>query len=556
MEKPFFEALAARRQHNLDALREKHFLAPGGHNLEFLLQLIRQSLITVIQHEGNGPVFPVTAKTPLTEVRDGAEIPKALEDDPLRLISSLPESMQGCVKANNPYLAKNIIPVPSLVHLATNLAVSLYMPNAVTGEDSADVLNAEIACASAISKLAGYDERQSAGLFTFGGTGTNFYGFKMGLYKVAPDHGMEGVPKDIVIIGSKPSHYSHQTGANWLGIGQNNYLQVRSNLDQTTKLDELEQACRKAIEQKKKIACIEAVGGTTSNMAIDDFEAIYEMRERLVQEYGMNYRPHIHADAVLGWAYLNFVHYDFEQNTLGFSPNVILRIQKILSRISKLKFVDSFGVDFHKTGFMPYVSSMVLARDKNDLGKLRRDGKIMTPLFHDEEAYNPGTFSLETSRSAANILATWYGIQAIGQEGYQTLLGHSLEMSEHMRERLLRYETYGLHAANQEPYGCDIFVRCYPEGTHPSIQKQEINDDRLLQQYNEYTTLFAKWLFAHKTRGDNGIGLSKSSAALYTDTGSPMTALRIYPLNPYITSESADILIDRLAEAKHEFNHL
>jgi Glutamate decarboxylase and related PLP-dependent proteins len=232
-------------------------------------------------------------------------------------------------------MVKNVTPAPAFIHLATNLAVSLYMSNGVSGEYSGEILNAEIACAGAISKLAGLDPEKSAGVFTFGGTGTNLYALKIGLCKALPEHRAEGPNGKAVIIGSRSAHYCNQIGANWLGIGENNYVQVDSNLDQTTKLDQLEEKCREAIKGGKRIACISAVAGTTSNMGIDDIEAIFEMRERLVGEFNLPYKPHIHADAVLGWAYLNFIDYDFDRNPLGFGDRAIERLKK--NRRTELK---------------------------------------------------------------------------------------------------------------------------------------------------------------------------------------------------------------------------
>jgi len=294
--------VASKIEENLGVLRDNFFLEPDGHNVEILVELIRHALTTVIGHQGEGPVYPSSDRPHVAQIAKEAVIPEKMTLDPHEILDSLPLHMQGSVKASSPFMVKNIIPLPAFIHLATNLAVSLYMPNGVTGEDAAEVLNAEIACASAIAKLANLDPEKAGGVFTFGGTGTNLYGFKMGLHKADPRHGMEGVSKDIVVVGSKPSHYSHQTAANWLGIGQNNYLQVDSHLDQTTKLDELDAVCRNAIESGKKIACIEALGGTTSNMAIDDFQAICEIRDGLVSKYSLDYVPHIHADTVLGWA--------------------------------------------------------------------------------------------------------------------------------------------------------------------------------------------------------------------------------------------------------------
>jgi glutamate/tyrosine decarboxylase-like PLP-dependent enzyme len=321
-------------------------------------------------------------------------------------------------------------------------------------------------------------------------------------------------------------------------------------------MEGLEAACYQALKSHKKIACINALGGTTSNMGIDDMKKIYDLRNRLVKEFNLDYIPHIHSDAVLGWAYLVFAEYDFENNPLQFTLPTLKKIKKILKRISTLKYVDSFGVDFHKTGFVAYNSSMIMVKNRDDFKLLRREGDVMTPLFHDDSAYNPGKYTLETSRSAANMLATWVALQTFGYEGYQVLLGHALEMGQIYRDEIeLRHEQ-GLFVANQESFGPDVFIRCYPPKT-PAAKtfKQEMNDDELLAKNTAYTTAFANWLeeegYPHR---DNGFAISRSSAAIYTHTTKPMVALRIYPLSPFIEAKHAKELIKRLADAKKLFD--
>jgi len=540
----------------LETIRTKYFLSPDGKNIDHLMDMVRFAVETVLARQGLGPVYPLNEGRPvLSAIAANSRIPDDLTDDPMDALARIPEGMQGSVKASNPYMVKNIIPLPTLIHLATNLAVSLYMPNAVTGEDAGETLNAEIACAGAIANMAGLDPNKSAGIFTFGGTGTNLYAFKIGLHKAFPSHREDGLQGNAVIIGSMPAHYCHLTGSDWLGIGQKNYIQVQSNLDQTTRLDQLEEKCREALKSGKSIACIEAVGGTTSNMAIDDLEAIHNMRNGLVKEFGLDYSPHIHVDSVLGWVYLNFADYDFHANPLGFSPGALTRIRRTTDRIRNIHFADSFGVDFHKTGYAPYISSMVMVKDKTDFERLLRNRSTMTPLFHDESVYNPGLFTLETSRSAANILATWTSLKALGKAGHQALVGHSIEMSEAIIKKIGEHKQAGLYVANQEPFGCDVFIRCYPPGTDPEkAYPLELRGHESLAKNTDYNNKFAKWLIGVKCEGHDGIALSKSSAAFYTSEGKPVIALRIYPLNPYITTESAGILIERLVKAKNEFD--
>lgn len=47
------------------------------------------------------------------------------------------------------------------------------------------------------------------------------------------------------------------------------------------------------------------------------------LRNELVQEFSLPYCPHIHADAVIGWAWSVFTDYPFEVNPLGFRPRTV-----------------------------------------------------------------------------------------------------------------------------------------------------------------------------------------------------------------------------------------
>lgn len=546
-----------RQEKLLDVLKNNFFVRPDGKNMKIASKMVKEAVSNLIRNQGSSATYPETSGIPnLTNVISESIIPLQMNQKPSDLLKNLNHMIQGSVKAGNPYMVKNLIPIPSIPALASYLAVSLYMPNGVTGEDAGQVLLAEIACAAALSKLAGYDPGKSAGVFTFGGTGTNLYAMKIALSKVLPEHGLEGINNNnIVVIESAPAHYSHKTGANWLGIGQDNCIRVPSNPDQTTNLGELEEISEDLLKNGKVIACINIVGGTTSNLGIDDAQKVYEIRERLIKKYNLTYVPHIHMDTVLGWVFLNFKSYDFKDNPLMFSNAALGQIRKILERIETVKYADSFGVDFHKTGYVAYNSSMIIVKDKMDFMRLQRDMSIMTPLFQDDEAYNPGKFTLETSRSAANMLATWIALQTFGQEGYQALLGHAIEMGLVFRNEIEKNLNVGLYIANQENYGPDVFVRCYKNGIDPKMTYQrEIHDDAELDNNSDYISKFALWLHKNVMDKPNGFAISRSSAAIYTHTGKPMVALRIYPLSPYITEDTAKELIRRLVKAKEEFD--
>ena len=121
------------------------------------------------------------------------------------------------------------------------------------------------------------------------------------------------------------------------------------------------------------IACIVATMGTTDAFGLDDLEAIREVRDRLVDEFSLDYVPHLHADAVIGWAWSVFNDYDFEANPLGFRHRTVRALAGTHRRTQHLKLADSIGIDFHKTGFTPYVSSVFLSKSSEDFVRIARD---------------------------------------------------------------------------------------------------------------------------------------------------------------------------------------
>ncbi len=541
----------------LELLRKRYFLAPDGSNKDYLLALLHQAVDLAVKHQGQGPTYKRTATAlQMEDIVKDAQLPDELSTDPLAVISSLAGELEGSVKASHPYMLKNVIPLPAWTYFAGNTVASIYMPNGVTGEDAANSVNAELKVAKVYSELAGYDPTRSGGLFTFGGTGTNLYAFKMGISKADPDFFFNGSQNNLVIVGSKPAHYAQQNATNWLGLGRRNYLMARSSADQTTDIEDMERICTEQIQVGKRIACIVGVGGTTANMAIDDFSEIAEMRDGLVRKFNLGYVPHIHSDSVIGWAYLHFSGYDFQKNPLGFSKNILGKLQRTVGLVNSFKHADSFGLDFHKTGYVPYVSSMIVARDKQDLADLGRDSQMMTPLFFDQAAYNPGKYSLETSRSAANMVGTWLTVKALGKQGYQVLLGHAQEMAQFIRDSVNKNSMdTGMYVVNQESFGSDVYVRCFPAGLSPEEEhKRELGDVTALAKTNSYNSDFYDWLQKDWASGDEGFAIGKTSASFYSPSGDGVTALRIYVLNPFISKETAVELIKRIGSAKNAFD--
>ena len=72
----------------------------------------------------------------------------------------------------------------------------------------------------------------------------------------------------------------------------------------------------------------------------------------------------IHVDSVLGWVYLFFKDYSFDDNPAEFDGQTLAVLQSLLSKARSFRYADTMGIDFHKTGFCPYVTSLFIVKDK------------------------------------------------------------------------------------------------------------------------------------------------------------------------------------------------
>ena len=368
----------------------------------------------------------------------GAARRRRVEDEPSTLEAvtrELVSYLSGMFIWGHPRAQINVVPAPTIPSIIGGLLPSIYNPNLVSEEASRQVLLAEVEALSMTADLVGYDPEVSDGVFTFGGTGTLLYAAKIGLEKAVRGAGRSGVRTPAALICSDRAHYACLAVANWLGLGEDNVIAVPTTDDNQMRMDDLEARLREAIAGGRRIACIVATMGTTDAFGLDDLSAIVRARDAAVREHGLDYAPHVHADAVIGWAWSVFNTYDFEVNELGFRNRTVRALAGTARRVRHLGLADSLGIDFHKTGFTPYISSAVLLRDGRDFDLLTRREE-QTPYLFQSGTRHPGKYTLETSRAGSGPLAALANLRLFGRRGLQALLGHVVSMAEELREHL------------------------------------------------------------------------------------------------------------------------
>ncbi len=462
----------------------------------------------------------------------------------------LAQQLEGVTIVGHPLSHTNVNGVPSIAAIIGSLLPTIYNPNMVTDASGRGLVVTEQAVVAMIANMVGYAPQDASGVFTFGGTGTNLYGARIGIEKAFPGAMQSGLPPGGVLLASDQSHYCRASVAGWLGLGEDNAIAVRTHTNNEMDLEALEQAARAAIESGKRIICIIATMGTTDSFGIDDLQAIVEIRNRLVDDYELKYVPHVHADAVIGWAWSVFNDYDFDANPLGFRDRAKRALSAVSRRMSQLALADSFGIDFHKTGFAPYISSLFMVRSRADLSLLRRDAEQMPYLFNTGQQH-PGTFTLETSRGGSGILAAFASLQLLGTAGLQSLLGHIVDVTQQLREILEGHSTTSV--VNDQNFGTVTLFRVYPEGVDTwAIKERERSDPGFgdqLREYNEYNRRIFHHLQEQAFLGNAPL-VSLTDCYRTSDFGDPIVAMKSYIMSPFAEYEHARQLLDSVIAAQ------
>ena len=469
-----------------------------------------------------------------------------------QVTTDLVSYLRGMTIFGHPHTQQNVVPPPTISSLIGVLLASLHNPNLAWDEYSRLVALAEVEAVGMTAQLVGYDPQRADGVFTFGGTGTTLYGVKMGLEKACPQAMRRGISEDAVVFVSDAGHYCAHNVVGWLGMGTDNLVTIPTTDDNEMDLAHFEREARTALASGKKIAAIIATMGTTDAFGLDDLQGIVTLRDAWVDEFKLGYRPHVHADAVIGWAWSVFDDYDFGDNPLGFRPRTLRALAGACRRIRHLSLADSIGVDFHKTGFAPYVSSLVLFREREDLRLAARPPEQMPYLYHFGE-HRPGTYTLETTRAGTGPLAALGNYRLFGKQGLQVLLGYIVEMAQLLREHLEGHE--GTTVLNRENFGTVTLFRTYPAGVDTfSIKRQEFNDAayrEVLLSNNDYNRAVFQYVHSEAMAG-RGAVISTTECYRRTTYQEPIFALKSYILSPFVDEGDIEAVVAKVLEAREK----
>jgi len=428
------------------------------------------------------------------------------KNDILQSVASLSKSWE------NPASVENVIAAPSDPAIYGSFIGLIANSNMVHKEYSGITEELEATIVRMIANLVGYSTNNTSGFFTQGGTFCNLYGYLLGIRKSLPQartFGM-GYTHDYRMMNSEGGHYSNITNLSLLGINiRDKTIRIRVNEDNNIDLRDFELQLESCFRLHCIVPTIMLTMGTTDTFGVDDIESVYKIREKLCKKFAIKIKPHIHVDSAVGWPMIFFLNYDFAKNPLHINQVTIDGLKKNYQKFKNLKYADSFTIDFHKWGYVPYTSSLVMIKNKDDLDNLKNDPENFQYFEKEAQGHNHLHSTIECSRSAVGIFGAYANLTYFGIEGYQLILAHCLQNANYFRALLKKLPYVKVIADKNQ--GPSVGFRIYD----PQIVKNANKEFDL--EYNKKNKDEYLALLKRNTKFHRNIFLKRGKKGLYTN---------------------------------------
>ncbi len=491
----------------------------------------------------------------------------SIESEPQALESVMDDTInlfQGMPNVASPLTMANVWPQPNTASIIASIFPLIFMPNIIEGEYSWNVHKAELESAGMIANLFGWEPTKAGCIYTYGGSGCWLYGLKYALTRVLPDSRNKGIRTDAKVLCSAQSHYCRENETDWTGLGMDNIVLIPT--DDTTNqmsLTALEEKLKEFQSEGIPVASIICTMGTTDASVFDPIAEVRQLMDKYPNPQGYG-QTLLYADAVAGWSWIMFDQYDFENNPLEFSPEVMKIAKKNMEIIKGIHYADAIGVDFHKFGWSPYVSSCFVYKDAAEFENIMRRGSYA--YLQEVTPYNPMYYTLEVSRSAAGSLAGWATMKYLGVKGFQAILGGILEVRYYLQTLIDEHPQMVMADADDD--GFITLFRIYPEGVDADSQfNKELTDKNYrgdLIKYNQFTQAIGEKLFDWYLSGKQINGKYTPHMAYSTgfrnadynpagtDPEAVVYALKCYPMNVFVTPDIMNHVMDCVVAARDE----
>lgn len=275
------------------------------------------------------------------------------------------------------------------------------------------VMEEQVLCG--LRRLAGFPEKNGGGIFTPGGSLSNFAAMLCARDRIAPQAKENGIPLHLKIYCSEEAHYSVTKGASMMGLGRASVRAIPSDDLGIMNPAQLNQHIIKDRNEGFMPMMIIATAGTT---VLGAFDPIVELVEIAQKE-----NIWLHVDGAFGGS--------------------ALWSDELKNLCKGLEQADSFTWDAHKAMGLPLTCSALLTRDP----------LVLTQAFSEQASYlfqgevdlmNPGMRSLQCGRRN-DALKLWAAWQYHGDQGWAERTNRLRSLACALAELIKDRPNFSLH---------------------------------------------------------------------------------------------------------------
>jgi glutamate/tyrosine decarboxylase-like PLP-dependent enzyme len=526
------------------------FLDDGDSNSSLLMSYL-SNMLEELNKSGDSAYIGGSADHDYSFLRNDGFVPEKGEEAEVVLSTAL-RALHGGLKWNNTGVMHNVNPQPMLATVAISAICNMFNLNGIWDFVSAGAHSMEKSIVRQLSTMFLWNE--SDGVFTFGGKGCLTYAVRIGLNRCCKSVSSCGLlslkGNAPVVVTSSANHYTIKTVCSLLGIGIDNCVMTRVKDNDCVDVGIFEKTLEGLLAKNRPIACVIVSGGNTLHLAVDNVNDICNVVDKLAYKYRLTYKPYIYLDSVVGWPWIFFCDYNFRKNELSIPEKILKKIKYVVDKLRGINRVDGFGVDFHKTGFCPYISSLFISKKGSELHSIHADE---VRLLEQNEYGN--NFSqhhmIEHSRSVAPIFSAYVALKIAGKNGFRSYIVNMLEVTDTVVSVL---SSNGFEHLNSFSCGfasvfCPICVsRDYSYHTLLNGSVEDIRD------YNFYVFQLFHYLSDRKNNGIGDFVLRFLPQYGTAKSGENVSVIVVYPMAISSSADSIKPVLEQIVAAKNSFD--
>lgn len=348
------------------------------------------------------------------------------------------------------------------------------------------------------------------GLTIAGGVSANTIAMLLAREKAFPNTMKRGVKEIdepfVVIVPQSIDHYSARLSIGWLGLGENNVVRVPTK-NFRYDLDKLKKIMSDLKSERKRIISLTAYAGDSRSMTCDKF---IELR-KLCDEYNTWF----HVDGCHG-------------TQLFFS-------EKLRKKLVGIEYADSITFDPHKVMNIPYVISVLLVKDTENLKLIQRPEDIITG-----EEHSFGQITPFFGSRPFNALKLYMLLKNMGVNGLSKVIEDRCSLANTLGKKIKESNDFVLINTDIN-INSVIFMYCPKEIF--SLAKQ---DDGVIHKINLINTKIQNEVFSNGEVWLHNFNIPDSSNVFGHGTSTILRPLRFMGGNPIIEEEHLDIMLKKV----------